>query len=375
MNSSVDTVYAAAAAIASAESRVQQATIPRRRWNSFFSLYSCFGSHCHSKRISSAVLVPDPMPAQAAAPPPPENSSYPPSIVFPFIAPPSSPVSFQHSAPPSAIQTPAGGTTLSTLSSDIFSPDGRPSIFAIGPYANETQLVSPPVFSTFTTEPSTAPITPPPELVQFTTPSSPEVPFAKLLGNSYEFNSYQLYPGSPVGHLISPNSVCSGTSSPFPSRDFPSLQNGALHQLVARSTFSPTMDTTSSSQANEPFSDRRVSFELTAEEVARCLGRKTIFSCEAPSQFLGAKTLVDGEWDDDSHDSQGSISFAATSDGSPEKAQTSITLSAVKDFKFSNSDGEHGVGSNWWANEKAIGISNNPKNNWAFFPLIQPGVS
>ncbi|KAK8946056.1 hypothetical protein KSP40_PGU017473 [Platanthera guangdongensis] len=268
MNSSADTVHAAAAAIASAESRVQQATIPRRRWNSFFNLYSCFGSHCHSKRISSTVLVPDPTPAQIAAPPP-ENSSQPPSIVFPFIAPPSSPVSFQHSAPPSAIQTPAGGITLSALSSDIYSPDGRPSIFAIGPYANETQLVSPPVFSTFTTEPSTAPITPPPELLQFTTPSSPEVPFAKFLGNSYEFNSYQLYPGSPVGHLISPNSVCSGTSSPFPSRDFPSLQNGALHELVARSTFSPTKDTTSSSQDNEPFSDRRVSFELTAEEVAR----------------------------------------------------------------------------------------------------------
>ncbi|KAI4320009.1 hypothetical protein MLD38_033537 [Melastoma candidum] len=44
------------------------------------------------------------------------------------------------------------------------------------------QQVSPPipVFSTFTTEPSTAPITPP-ESVYLTRPSSPEVPFGQLL--------------------------------------------------------------------------------------------------------------------------------------------------------------------------------------------------
>lgn len=372
MNSSVDTVSAAAAAIATAETRVQQPTVPRRRWNSFLSWYSCFGSHCHSKRISSAVFVPEPTPAQTIAPPP-ENSSHPTSIMLPFIAPPSSPVSYLQSAPPSATQSPAGGITLSALSSDIYSPGGRPSIFAIGPYANETQLVSPPVFSTFTTEPSTAPFTPPPELLQFTTPSSPEVPFAKLLSKSYEFNSFQLYPESPVGHLISPSSVCSGTSSPFVDRELQSLQTGALHELVARSTFSPTMETSCCSQANEPILDRRVSFELTAEEVARCLGRKSVLACEA-TQFTVAKTSIDKE-QDEAYSSSDSISFVAPSNGSPEKAQTSITLSAVKEFKFSNSDTKHSTGPNWWANERAVGMANAPKNNWAFFPLIQSGVS
>ena len=69
-----------------------------------------------------------------------------------------------------------------------------------------------PVFSAYTTEPSTAPFTPSPESVQLTTPSSPEVSFAQLLTSSleharrnsgtnqkfalshYEFQSYPLYP-------------------------------------------------------------------------------------------------------------------------------------------------------------------------------------
>jgi hypothetical protein len=79
-------------------------------------------------------------------------------------------------------------------------------MFATGPYANETQLVSPPVFSTFTTEPSTAPFTPPPELAHITTPSSPDVPFAHFLSSKNNSKisgkrgdlqgSYSLYPAS-----------------------------------------------------------------------------------------------------------------------------------------------------------------------------------
>jgi len=122
-------------------------------------------------------------------------------------------------------------------------------MFTVGPYAHETALVSPPVFSTFTTAPSTAPFTPPPELAaQFTTPSSPDVPFAKLLGSSFSEQragkrepeppysaspfaspdyyqqdqnqqedlqvAYQLYPGSPLGRIISPAGT-TGASTPF----------------------------------------------------------------------------------------------------------------------------------------------------------------
>ena len=111
-------------------------------------------------------------------------------------------------------------------------------MFATGPYAHETQLVSPPVFSTFTTEPSTAPLTPPPELAHLTTPPSPDVPFARFLTSSADLKSsdknnyiaandlqstYSLYPGSPASSLISPISRTSGDclSSSFPVREFP----------------------------------------------------------------------------------------------------------------------------------------------------------
>lgn len=154
---------------------------------------------------------------------------------MPFIVPPSSPASFLQSDPPSATQTPVGLFSLSSLT--VNASRGPASIFAIGPYAYETQLVSPPVFSNFTTEPST-PFTPPPESLQLTTPSSPEVPFAQLLASSldrdyknnrtnkkfalsnYEFQPYQQYPGSPGTQLISPGSIIStsGSSTPFPNR-------------------------------------------------------------------------------------------------------------------------------------------------------------
>ncbi|KAL6573344.1 hypothetical protein OROHE_001803 [Orobanche hederae] len=100
-------------------------------------------------------------------------------ITLSLLAPPSSPASFSNSALPSTAQSPA----TSFLSAN--SPGGPPStMFVTGPYANETQLVSPPVFSTFTTEPSTAPLTPPPELAHLTTPSSPDVPYAHFLSRT-----------------------------------------------------------------------------------------------------------------------------------------------------------------------------------------------
>ncbi|XP_039044538.1 uncharacterized protein At1g76660-like [Hibiscus syriacus] len=237
VNDSVETVNAAASAIVSAESRDQPTTVQKKRWGSFWSFYWCFGSHKNSKRIGHAVLVPEPVVPRAAVSTA-ENVSNPTSIVMPFISPPSSPASFLLSDPPSATRSPAELLSLTALSVNTYSPRGPASIFAIVPYAYETQLVTPPVFSTLTTEPSTAPFTPPPESVQLTTSSSPEVPFAQLLTSSlgstrinsginqkfglshYGFQSYQIYPGSPGGNLISPGSVISnsGTSSPFPDR-------------------------------------------------------------------------------------------------------------------------------------------------------------
>lgn len=149
-----------------------------------------------------------------------------------LLAPPSSPASFTNSALPSTAQSPSCFLSLSANS-----PGGPSStMFATGPYAHETQLVSPPVFSTFTTEPSTAPLTPPPELAHLTTPSSPDVPFARFLTSSADLktadknnyndlhSTYSLYPGSPASSLRSPISRTSGDclSSSFTEREFPS---------------------------------------------------------------------------------------------------------------------------------------------------------
>uniref|UniRef100_M4DBP4 Hydroxyproline-rich glycoprotein family protein n=1 Tax=Brassica campestris TaxID=3711 RepID=M4DBP4_BRACM len=231
VNNTVETVNAAASAIVSAESRVQPSSVQKKKWGSWRSLYWCFGSQKNNKRIGHAVLVPEPVGSGSAPVAPVQNSSSNSTSIFlPFIAPPSSPASFLQSGPSSVSHTPHGVV-------NAYSRNEPPSAFAIGPYANETQPVTPPVDSAVTT----APYTPPPESgrASCATPSSPEVPFAQLLTSSlerarrsgggvsqkvsaghYEFKSHQVYPGSPGGNLISPGSVVSnsGTSSPYPGK-------------------------------------------------------------------------------------------------------------------------------------------------------------
>ncbi|KAG2263183.1 hypothetical protein Bca52824_070262 [Brassica carinata] len=186
VNNNVDTMSAAASAIfsSSSESRVQSSTVQ------------------NSKRIGHAVLVPEPV-ASGSAPVAPvqSSSSNSTSTFLPFIAPPSSPASFLHSGPSSASHTPHG---LLCFPVNTYSLNEPSSAFEIGPYAHETQPVTPPVDSAYTTRPSTAPFTPPPESGQMSsaTPSSPEVPFAQLITSSLErarrnsgewINSFQLH--------------------------------------------------------------------------------------------------------------------------------------------------------------------------------------
>lgn len=214
----------------------QQPTPSRRkRWGGCLGGLSCFGAQKGGKRVVPASRIPE---AHALANQPNgpqaigltnQNTTIAPSL----LAPPSSPASFSNSALPSTVQSPSCCLSLSANS-----PGGPSStMFATGPYAHETQLVSPPVFSTFTTEPSTAPLTPPPELAHLTTPSSPDVPFAQFLSSSLNLKSgnkgnyiaandlqatYSLYPGSPASCLRSPMSRTSGEcSSSFPEREFP----------------------------------------------------------------------------------------------------------------------------------------------------------
>ncbi|XP_022945870.1 uncharacterized protein LOC111449981 [Cucurbita moschata] len=495
MNNSVDTVNAAATAIISAEARVQPPTPPKRRWGSCWSLYWCFGigSQKNSKRISNAVLVPEPVvPGAVAA----AVEHRPPSttMVLPFIAPPSSPASFLQSEPPSHSQSPAGLLSLTALSVNNYSPNGPASIFAIGPYTYETQLVSPPVFSAFTTEPSTAPFTPPPESVQLTTPSSPEVPFAKLLTSSLshtnrsfgtnhkfalshcDFQPYQPYPGSPGAYLISPGSVISnsGTSSPFPDKhpilefrmaDAPKLlglehfttrkwisrmgsgsltpDGTGLGSRLGSGTLTPdgmgmgsrlgsgsvtpngmrqdsrlgsgtlTPDglghalqdgllldnqisevaslANSGSGCPNDVTNHRVSFELTGEDVARCLAIKSMTSIRTESES-SPKCHQNENKESSSREAETYEFFdiKTTSSTAPEQAagednrcyqnQRAVTLGSFKEFNFDRTKGEMqntaSVGAEWWANEK-VGVkeASSPGNNWTFFPILQSGVS
>ncbi|GMI71587.1 hypothetical protein like AT5G52430 [Hibiscus trionum] len=402
VNDSVETINAAASAIVSAESRVQPTTVQKKRWGSCW----CFGYHKTSKRIGHAVLVPEPVvpgAAVAAA----QNASIP----MPFIVPPSSPASF----PPSATHSPAG---LLSLSVNAYSPRGPPSIFAIGPYAHETQLVTPPVFSALPTEPSTAPFTPPPESVQITTPSSPEVPFAQLLTSSlerarrnsginqkfglsrYEFQSHQTYPGSP-GSAISN----SGTSSPFPDKRTPKilgiehfttckwgsrlgsgsltpdglgqgsrlgsgcvtpdgmgLDSGSMtpdgfraQNLVSKAAL--FANPSSEPKRDEAIVDHRVSFELSGEDVARCLESKS---------FASNRTMLVAE---------GRSRDILSEEEHCYQKHRSVTLGSIKEFNFDNAKGEASdkpsTVSEWWANEKVAGKEAKPGNNWTLFPMLQ----
>ncbi|KAI5392657.1 uncharacterized protein At1g76660 [Lathyrus oleraceus] len=207
----------------------------RKRWGGCLGAFSCFGSQKGGKRIVPASRIPDNN-GSASQPNGPQATgltNQAPGIAPSLLAPPSSPASFTHSALPSTAQSPSCFLSLSANS-----PGGPSStMYATGPYAHETQLVSPPVFSNFTTEPSTAPLTPPPELAHLTTPSSPDVPFAHFLTSSANLknggkgnyitandlqSTYSLYPGSPASSLISPISRNSGDclSTSFPEREF-----------------------------------------------------------------------------------------------------------------------------------------------------------
>ncbi|KAG8060807.1 hypothetical protein GUJ93_ZPchr0002g24690 [Zizania palustris] len=417
VHNSVDTVNAAAVAIVTAESRTQPPVEPRRKWADWLSVYFCFGSQKNGRRISHAVLVPEPLPQRTDAPMP-QIPNHPPPPVFPFVAPPSSPASFLQSGTASIVQSPVGPLSFSPLSPNSPSPAGPPSIFAIGPYAHETQLVSPPIFSAFTTEPSTAPFTPPPESVHLTTPSSPEVPYAKLLtsinnsknGETDKLQSYQIYPESPIGRLISPSSACSGTSSPFPDPEvqassrctfplFPvreppkilDLEGVATQKLIPChmrnggslldghiSAAVPVVDFSACLQNNDHAMDYRVSFELTVEDVARCLEKKTNISGESAATSFRLAAISNGDNPRESNDTRAGICVDETYHDLPEKACQSMSLRKAKEFKFDNVDAttvEPSVGSDWWANEKVAGITAEPKKSWSIFQVAQPGVN
>ncbi|MCO5586876.1 hypothetical protein L7F22_040821 [Adiantum nelumboides] len=210
------TVSAINAAISSAD-HLYSPPEEERGWKVYWARYWCFKSQKREKRI---------VPAARSDPASGSAREWPTAQAGLGLVPPSSPASFINST----VQSPANfALSLSAVSASMCSPN---TMFTIGPYAHETQLVSPPVLSTFTTEPSTAPFTPPPELAHLTTPSSPDVPFAQYITSSLEAKraaretisplststlaspcdtpgsytptSRHFYLGSPVGRLVLP---------------------------------------------------------------------------------------------------------------------------------------------------------------------------
>lgn len=369
---------------------------------------SCFGSQKNNTRIGNAVLVPEPIASGAAPAILIQNSTT-------SIAPPSSPASFLQSDPSSVSHTPVGPLSLT---SNTFSPKEPQSVFSAGPYANETQAVTPPVFSAFITEPSTASFTPPPESsVHITTPSSPEVPFAQLLTSSleltrrdssgtnqkfssshYEFRSNQVCPGSPGGgNLISPGSVVSnsGTSSPYPGKSpmvefrigeppkflgfehftarkwgsrFGSgsitpvghgsgMGSGALTpngpgMVSGNNTAWPQISEVESDHGSEVVvADHRVSFELTGEDVARCLASKLNRSHDR----MNNNDRVEKE--------ERRSSFQKSEKDRETEQQrihqlSSSSVGSSKEFKFDNTKEEN--------SEKVVA-----GNSWSFFPGLR----
>ncbi|KAK9135513.1 hypothetical protein Syun_014843 [Stephania yunnanensis] len=247
-------ISVAASAVSSPETRFPRQE-RRRRWGGCLGGLSCFRSQKGGRRIVPASRIPDGNASgnRANGPQPAGLVNQATAVNPSLLAPPSSPASFTNSSLPSTAQSPS-----CFLSMSANSPGGPSStMFATGPYAHETQLVSPPVFSTFTTEPSTAPFTPPPEMNHLTTPSSPDVPYAQFLSSSMDLKSagksgyasgndlqatYPLYPGSPASSLISPNSGTSGDglSSSFPEREFPARWGASLASQDSQFSQSPS---------------------------------------------------------------------------------------------------------------------------------------
>ncbi|KAK7251337.1 hypothetical protein RIF29_34434 [Crotalaria pallida] len=442
-NNTLDTINAAASVIASSQNRVSpQPTLQKKRWGSWLNISGCFGYHKNRKRIGHATLVPEPPAPPGSDPSAAVSSTQPPTITLPFVAPPSSPASLFQSEPPSVAQSPVGILSLKSVSASMYSPSGPASIFAIGPYAHEPQLVSPPVFSAFTTEPSTAPVTPPPESVHLTTPSSPEVPFAQLLDpnnrngdtfqrfqiSHYDFQSYQFHPGSPLGQLISPRSAisASGTASPLPDYEFTTVDASKLLNLDKLTAYekqksnqcsgSITPDAVRSptqagflqnhwvsevkmsphprnNQQNEISINHRVSFEISAQKVLRCLDNKPATSAwtNVLSKLKNeASTTPDKEENSRETGLEGkqpvtetlNDASQATLGGDEAKAHEkfqSLTHSSAKEFNFDNADGVDScapsIVPDWWANEKVAGKEGGASNKWSFFPMVQPGVS
>ncbi|KAI5071130.1 hypothetical protein GOP47_0013381 [Adiantum capillus-veneris] len=161
---------------------------PHKGWRACWGKLHCFASPSRKRDRRHPRLLHAPSSANPSSngniqisEPMPSSSSISPLV----HAPPPSPASLsyiENLPSPAALLTLFPLKCVDDLCSDA-TPRGYSSFRGLDPV-----LVTPPLHSTLTTEPttplSTAPFTPPPELAHLTTPPSPEVPFAELVASS-----------------------------------------------------------------------------------------------------------------------------------------------------------------------------------------------
>ncbi|KAI6696338.1 hypothetical protein NL676_016457 [Syzygium grande] len=141
----------------------------------------------------------------------------------------------------------------------------------------------------------------------------------------------------------------------------------------------------------EPVVHHRISFELTSEDVARCLESKsaTSIGLEYSQEIVAGSTTEGGRIQMDAENSCEKCIREST-DGKAEKAPGETgrgfcqkhclnKLGSVKEFNFDNSDrnlhGHSAISSEWWANDNIAVKEAKLESRWSFLPFLQPEVS
>ncbi|OIT08664.1 PREDICTED: uncharacterized protein LOC109231337 [Nicotiana attenuata] len=137
--------------------------------------------------------------------------------------------------------------------------------------------------------------------------------------------------------------------------------------------------------------DHRVSFEITAEDVVRCVEKKPTMLMKTGSMSLqdverntkreaNLAEMSNGQ-ECNGNEPSSEIREGSSADGEDSQRhqkQRSTILGSSKEFNFDNVDGGYPdkatIGSDWWANEKVLVKQGGSSNNW-IFPMMQPGVS
>lgn len=262
---------AAAVSAAIISSADQRYTAPEpRRWRGYWTRYWCFKSQRREKRI-----VPAARPHGASD----SSRGWLPAQAVLALVPPSSPASFVNSSVHSPV----------AASANISSPGPPNTMFTIGPYAHETQLVSPPVFSTFTTEPSTAAVTPPPELAHLTTPSSPDVPFAQYIASSLEAKAAAREAISPLSTSTLP-SPCDTPASHTPTLGHLYLRRGVRETAVSSRSTSTLASPCDTPASYTPTSGHLYSGVAVRDTISPRSSSTLASPCDTPASYTPKST-------------------------------------------------------------------------------------